>query len=298
MTHKTPLISVVVCTYDRPAYLQKCLTSLVAQTLPAEQVEVLVVDNGQKPRTTAEMVAHFASIRPIRAPEIGLAKARNIGWQAARTDLVAYIDDDAVAEPQWLETICNLFATEENIGCAGGPIRPIWEAPRPQWLTDELAHGLSLVDWGDRPCDLAADQWIPGCNMAFPRSLLAQVGGFPEQLGRTGQRLLSMEETVVHDALRQLGHRLVYHPSAAVHHHIPIGRMRQRWFVRRAFWNGISRARYDRARLNQAQCRNKLRYALRHKLLRRDILTSLLHKDNLYERAVFTGWLGYCGALV
>jgi len=156
---------------------------------------------------------------------------------------VAYLDDDAVASPRWLAKFIDVFETfEPTPGAVGGRIEPIWEAPRPGWLSDKLLCFLSIVDWSDVPIILSEEQWLPGCNMAYPRELLQAVGGFREELGRQGTRLDSNEENYLRQQLDSLGYCSLYHPEIVVGHHLPPSRLTKKWFRERAYWQGVSNA--------------------------------------------------------
>jgi len=156
---------------------------------------------------------------------------------------VAYLDDDAVACPEWLATFLDVFETfEPTPGCVGGKCEPIWEAPRPDWLSDKLLGFLSVVHWSDVPMILNEQQWLAGCNIAYPRELLQTVGGFREDLGRQGTKLQSNEENYLRQKLDSLGYRSVYHPEIVVRHHASPPRLTKKWFRERAYWQGISDA--------------------------------------------------------
>jgi GT2 family glycosyltransferase len=240
-------ITAVVCTHNRAAYLAKALASLARQSLPRTEYDILVVDNASTDETRRVVDEHRASTPNLGyafEPRLGLAHARNRGARVATGTLVAYLDDDAVASPQWLETLVEIFTrVRPEPGCAGGRIDPVWEAPRPDWLGDTLLPYLTILDWAPEPCTLGPTQFIAGANMAFPRRLLEAVGGFPPDLGRTGSGLLSNEELAVQRVLRTRGYSCFYHPEARVAHHVPRSRLTRAYFRRRFYWQGVSDAR-------------------------------------------------------
>ena len=95
----------------------------------------------------------------------------------------------------WLEAILHCFETSTlPIGCIGGKIDPIWEAPRPSWLPNDYLSYLTILNWGDEPIVIDRSKYVAGANMAFQAHLLRQVGGFNTELGRKGKNLLSSEE--------------------------------------------------------------------------------------------------------
>ena len=246
MTGESPSISVVICTLDRPDYLRKALAGLARQTLEARRYEVLVIDNGPD-RETASTVAEFAAspAPPHYVPEPmrGLSHARNRGWHEARGQFVAYLDDDAIPDPRWLEQAqAVLDEADETLGMLGGQVLPIWESERPAWLSDNLLGYLTMVDLGPGRKQVEDLAGIVGANMIMPRRLLAQVGGFSPRLGRKGRSLLSNEEVFLKRQLAQGGCRAIYVADVRVEHHVPSDRLSRRWFLRRLYWQGRSDA--------------------------------------------------------
>lgn len=239
-------ISAVICTLNRAHYLRKALESLVNQSLPREQYEIIVIDNGSTDNTKSvvcEEFKNFCNVEYFSEPALGLSRARNTGWRNAKGEYIAYLDDDAIASPQWLATILDVFETvKPKPGCVGGKVEPVWEATRPQWLSDSMVPYLTVVSWSDTPVTLADDQWLAGANMAFPRALLESGGGFLARLGRVGSKLSSMEEILWQRQLMQKGYSCYYHPQIAVGHHIPASRLTKNWFARRFYWQGVSDA--------------------------------------------------------
>ena len=235
-------ISVIVCTLDRAAYLQRALASLVRQTLARTAFEIVVVDNGSTDGTAA-VIAAFPGVVAVQEPRLGLSHARNTGLACAQTPLVAFLDDDAEAAPHWLAAVLARFAADSPAPvCVGGPIDAIWDAARPPWLADAMLPYLTVLDWGLPAGDLPLECYIAGANMAFDRAAVLAIGGFPTTLGRVGQSLLSNEELVVERALLSRGGRCVWDPAVRVGHHVHPARLHHRWFLRRYYWQGVSDA--------------------------------------------------------
>lgn len=249
-----PRISAVVCTHGRAALLAEAVTSLARQTLAPSAFEIVVVDNGSRdttPTLLATLGAEIANLRTVDEPVLGVARARNTGSRAARAQLVAYLDDDARAEPTWLEAVLSAFAAFPQSGCIGGPVRPRWPAARPWWLSDALLSYLAVIDLGPISRPLAAGEWLAGTNSAFRKEALAGVGGFRDALGRHGPSLLSDEDVEAVASLMAAGWPVVYDPALVVHHTIPVERLTLRWFLRRAYWQGISEATARRERVRE-----------------------------------------------
>ncbi len=192
-------MSVIVCTLDRQALLAQAIVSLRCQDLPADAFEVIVVDNSPRDgaRATVESLAwHPPKLSYEHEPVTGLSNARNRGLAVSRAEVVAFLDDDAVAGAGWLTALLAAFDSGHRLPiCVGGKVAPIWEKPRPRWLDDSLLRFLSVVDYGDerRECRWP-EKVLVGCNVAFEAKFLRDTGGFDPALGRRGASSLGKEE--------------------------------------------------------------------------------------------------------
>jgi glycosyltransferase involved in cell wall biosynthesis len=244
-----PKISAVLCTHNRADRLRDALQSLRRQTLPPDAFEIIVVDNRSTDSTPAlvrDLQSSAPNLRYVREEELGLNPARNRGWQSATAPYVAYLDDDAVAAPEWLEALVAAFETVRPTPAAvGGRIDPIWESPRPPWLSDSLLDMYSVCDYsptGTFLKDVLHQRNLVGANIAFSRSALERVGGFTRGLDRIGTNLLSGGELLVQLQLEDLGLPIYYEPRAAVGHLVPAARVSKHWLRSRCYWGGISDA--------------------------------------------------------
>jgi glucosyl-dolichyl phosphate glucuronosyltransferase len=237
-------ISAIICTHNRSAYLKSAIQSLAEQTLPKDRYEVIVVDNASTDDTKAvvESFAHLRNLRYIHEPVLGLSQARNTGWHDARGEYIAFLDDDAIACPEWLERIVGAFDTvKPTPGSVGGRVIPVWEAERPAWLPKDMEPALTIVDWAEKPIFLTeSQQFLAGANVAYPRAILETVKGFSVNLGRKGTSLLSGEEYLIQRYLIRSGLGVYYDPLICVEHHIPAQRLTTRWLCRRYFWQGVT----------------------------------------------------------
>jgi len=241
-----PLISVVLCTRDRADLFDKAMASVVAQTFPKEAYEIIVVDNGSSDHT-AEVAHRYeseANVRYVLEERVGLCIARNTGWQAAAAPYVALFDDDAIARPGWLAAIADAFTGSGRVGVIGGRVDPVWLAPRPAWLADEIAGALTIIDWGPET-KLIPDlrrEWLVGANMAAPKAVIAEVGGFHPWLDRVGTNLLSSGDVHLQLEIVRRGYDCLYVPAMAIDHLAPPSRLSQAWFTKRFYWQGMSDA--------------------------------------------------------
>jgi glucosyl-dolichyl phosphate glucuronosyltransferase len=130
--------------------------------------------------------------------------------------------------------------SHQGAGVVGGPVRPIWMARRPHWLTPDLESYLTIIDRGDEVRILGEEEWLSGTNIAFRRCAVIEAGLFPENLGRVGHLLLSNEELAVSKRIRDLGYSVVYDPKIETHHRVHTERVSQSWLRRRIFWQALS----------------------------------------------------------
>jgi glycosyltransferase involved in cell wall biosynthesis len=238
-----PQISAIICTYNREEYLGAAIDSVLQQDFYS--YEVVVVDNASSDRTR-ELVAERLSnprLNYVYEPVIGLSIARNAGAKEARAPILAYLDDDAIASPQWLRAIYNAYQGNEKLAIAGGKVTLLWPegVTPPEWLSSELAKTLGAYDLGDAIVQITHPNLTPrGLNYSIRRTFLEQVGGFDVNLGRVGRNLLSNEELQMTELALQNGWQVVYLPDALVAHHVALERLEPSWFLSNRWWQGVS----------------------------------------------------------
>jgi glycosyltransferase involved in cell wall biosynthesis len=186
------------------------------------------------------MKAISGADRHASEDQAGLSRARNTGIALCSAPLIAFIDDDAEAPPQWAQRIIAAFAARPDAKVVGGRVTAKYvDQPRPEWMSLKLEGHLSCIDWGTRVSPLERGQWIVGANMAFRREVFDEVGTFNASLGRIGHgTLLSNEEIAL---LSRLPAGSIYYAGdAGVDHLIPRDRLVQSWFRKRVFWQAVS----------------------------------------------------------
>lgn len=237
-------LTIAVCTYRRFDWLDQCLDSLRQQTLPQSEYAVIVVDNSLQPEQSLsfrDSLADFPNLEYVITEQSGLSFARNQALKRCQTPLIAFLDDDALACPKWASEVVSVFDRYPSAGVVGGKVLPIWEQEPPHWLSGELLHPLALLDWGDTPLFIEASKWLVGANIAYRTYALRKAGGFSTRLGRKEGLLLAHEELAVNLALQKQGYDLIYWPRARVEHLVQADRMSPEWFMRDAFFEGVSR---------------------------------------------------------
>jgi glycosyltransferase involved in cell wall biosynthesis len=212
-----PRISVVVCTHRRPQQLSTLVASL--KRLDPAPFEVLIVDNDPGELDCREEVA-AAGFRYLREDRRGLDNARNAGLRAARGEVVAYIDDDCVASPHWLEPVARAFA-HDGVAAITGPAFPyLLDTPTREMMERKasLARGLRRVpfDWQSMSPLHAAAMGV-GANMTFRRDLLPGDEPFPPELD-AGTETESGGDSYLLGRILDAGYRVIYHPEMFVFH--------------------------------------------------------------------------------
>ena len=198
-----PRISVVVCSYNGASTIRDTLESLNA--LDYSNYEVIVVDDGSTDDTAA--ISHEYNAAVISTENRGLSSARNTGWQAAAGEIVAYIDDDAYADPHWLQYLAHSYLTTDYVAVGGHSPAP----PGDGLIADCVANAPG------RPVhvlltDTEAEH-IPGCNMSFKREVLEAIGGFDPRFRAAG------DDVDVCWRIIEQGGKIGFQPAALNWHH-------------------------------------------------------------------------------
>lgn len=221
-TPATPKVAVVVCTYRRPRSLEACLASLSRLEYP--RFEVVVVDNHPEP--AARAVAAQAGAGYVPAPIRGLSHARNVGVRGTCSDIVAFFDDDMLADPAWLSALVNELR-DPAVAAVTGPVFPMSLAGA---SPAALEAALLAQPWGTKgfSVDRDTEDWFERAhfggvgdgNMAFRRSLFDAGLTFEERIGR-GRLINGGEEHYAFFSVIAGGHRIAYSPYARVFHPEP-----------------------------------------------------------------------------
>jgi len=213
------------------------------QTRPADQVLVVVDHNPELLATIRRWALTPGAIVVPNAHGRGLSGGRNTGFEAATGDIVAFIDDDAIPEADWLETLIADYSDPHVIG-VGGPVEPSWERSPPAWFPAEFGWVVGC-GYDGLPEKQASVRNFIGCNMSFRRQPLVESGGFRIDLGRIGLAPVGCEETefCIRLVANNPGRILRFQPAARVHHAVPSDRMTWAYFRARCFAEGRSKAR-------------------------------------------------------
>ena len=220
------LVTVAVCTRDRPEDLRRCLTAIAA--LRTDVAEVLVIDNASADARARQVAESFPGFRCVREPRRGLNWARNRALLEARGSIVAFTDDDVLVHPGWVEGILRAFEDEPEAAAVTGLVVPA-ELATPAQILAESQGGFGRgfrrrwISVAVRHGEVAARRWPDiagagvGANMAFRREAALGVGGFDPALD-VGTPTGGGGDHEMLFRLAAAGHSLVYEPSAVVRH--------------------------------------------------------------------------------
>jgi glycosyltransferase involved in cell wall biosynthesis len=285
-------VSVVICTYteERWGVLSQAIGSLREQTLAPCEV-VLVVDNN--PALFRRSQAQWPDLLVIENREQkGLSDARNAGVAASRGEVIAFLDDDAVAERNWLEELVRAYNGQSALG-VGGAIEGQWVGGRPEWFPDEFDWVVGCTYRG-LPTVASPVRNVIGANMSFRRDVFDTVGGFRAEVGRVGSLPAGCEETefCIRVRRRWPDRVVLYDPTIRVRHRVPRDRARWSYFVSRCYTEGRSKAIVADLAGRRDALATELSYATR--VLPQGLLRELGHA----ARRADAGALARAGAIV
>jgi glucosyl-dolichyl phosphate glucuronosyltransferase len=241
-------ISVLICSYNRAKTLGVALESLAVQSLPDSLAwEILVVDNNSTDQTrqaVEELQRKYPEqIRYILERQQGISNARNSGIQAARGEILVFLDDDETATVDWVQNLTANLHTSEWAGAGGRVLPPAGFTP-PSWLSLKsyfVSGPLAIFDLGSEAGQLNEPAF--GANMAFRKEVFDRFGGFRTDLGRSGNNMISNEDTEFGRRLMRAGLRLRYEPSAVTYHPVEENRLKKQYFLDWWFNKGRSDVR-------------------------------------------------------
>lgn len=250
-----PTVSVVICAYteDRWSTIVRGAESATGGSLAPDEL-ILVIDHNRSLFERARQ--HFGDSATVveNSRRRGLSGARNTGVEVASGEIVAFLDDDAVADADWLELLIAHYA-DAGVVAVGGSARPAWPASRPPMYptpgsaTDPSA-GPGEFDWVvgctylGQPTSASEVRNLMGCNMSMRRSMIVTAGGFGEELGRVGRIPLGGEETelCIRIAAANPRAKVIFEPRSAVSHEVAAVRGTWGYFLRRCYAEGLSKA--------------------------------------------------------
>lgn len=252
-TEDKPFVSVVIATRNRASLLAEALQALRRQQWPVDRFEIIVIDNGSTDATPevvsqAQYEPDAPCIRFVYLRQPGKSRAVNAGLALARGSILALTDDDAQAEPRWIERLAEAITGHGGADFVAGRITPIWQAPPPAWMSPALYGALAIPDNGPdrRPLSSSGGVMPIGANAAVTRRAVERTGGLCETLGKLEGTLQTGEDHEFFLRLLAAGYRGVYEPSAVVRHLVSEDRLHRAYFRRWLHQNGRDVARLQR----------------------------------------------------
>ena len=236
-------VSVVICTYSEDMYehFRESLESVRDQTY--DPIEVVVIVDGNE-SLYERIVEEYGELDDVEIhcndENLGLSGSRTRAIEYVTGDVVALIDDDAVADERWIEELVSVYESTDAIA-AGGKITPIWVAGKPDFLPEEFYWlvGVTHRGFADPGEEVRNTN---GSNISFRTWVLEELGGFEPDVGRKGENNLQAHETEFCSRMcEEYGRGVVYNPAAEVGHKVFEYRIDKRWLLDRAFWQGYSK---------------------------------------------------------
>jgi glycosyltransferase involved in cell wall biosynthesis len=242
-----PAVSVIITTYlmNRWDWLRECVESAQAQTMPALEI-IVVVDHNQD--LLERIVRELPGV--VAVPNIGgrgVSGARNSGVKASRGEVVAFLDDDAIVTPEWLEILLGHIVKPDVVG-VGCYSDGLWENPCPTWFPPEFGWTIG-VSYSGLPNKPTAVRNVWTCAMLVKRSAFEVVDGFREDFGKIGNRSLPEDtDLCLRIAAVQENAIWMWDPAKVMKHRVPAGRATFRYLLSRCFlqgWGKAAMARMD-----------------------------------------------------
>lgn len=292
-----PSATVIVCTRDRPDNLRACLAAIARLDYP--DLEVIVVDNAPTDGASRAVVEH-AGVRYVLEQRAGLDNARNSGLAAATGDVVAYTDDDALPEPGWLRALVLAFESPSVAASAGLVIPSELDTPA-QRLFENVYRGMGkgydqrLLGGRNHRHALRPEHVGTGCNMAFRRSVLVELGGFDPALD-VGTETGGGGDLDAFVRVMERGGVIAYRPDAVVRHRHrrTLPELRKQLYDNGSGYSAMLAAAYQRADGPQRRAivRRYCSWIVRWQLLR--IARRLLRRERLPMRLLVAELHGAC----
>ena len=236
-------VSVVVCTYSMERYdvFSECVESVLGQTY--DPIEVVIVVDGNDEvfdRVSADFGEEPETVLHNNETNEGISYSRTKGAEIATGEIVAFIDDDAIAEPDWIEQLVAVYDRTDAVA-VGGHVRPDWVSEEPSFFPEEF-YWLIGCDERDFAEHLEEVRNTYGSNISYRREVFLAVGGYDPKTGRRGDRHIQAHEAPVGvRIMREYGQGMVYTTAAVVNHRMFDYRGDFVWLVKRAFMQGYSK---------------------------------------------------------
>lgn len=245
-------LSIVICSYNRASYISDALDSLYTQTTGLNAFEVIIVDNNSTDNT-AEVFSQWKSAHPngiftyITETKQGASFARNTGAAVAKGQWLCFMDDDAVATPNYVENILKHIETKPEAVGFGGRIIPKYIPAEPKWMSYYVSSLVGNFDYAPTACAFEHGKYPLESNMIVKKEVYEAIGGFNTALpGVVGTLRIGGEGKELFYKILALGHNIYYDPAICVHHVVEVKKLTSEYMYRVA--SGIGRGEKTRTK--------------------------------------------------
>lgn len=231
-----PKLTIVICTFNRGYLLPETIPTIFQQNVEKNRYHVLIVNNNSTDNTQ-ELLESFAkqyeNLSVINEPKQGLGYAKNIGMEKTTTDWIVYLDDDAKVPNDFVKKAINNI-NNSKFQCFGGVYLPWYKYGKPKWFLDRYASNKGKLS----EFNTLNKDFISGGIMAIKKSALKKFGGFPTNLGMSGNQIAYGEETLLQIRMRKSGMKIGYDPNWMMYHLVNRYKLSLRWFIKSGFASG------------------------------------------------------------
>ena len=244
------ILSIIICSYNRASYISDALTSLYCQSAGLKAFEVIIVDNNSTDNTK-EVYAIWRQTNTngqftfISETQQGASFARNTGAAIAKGQWVCFMDDDAVATPNYVENILKHIQNKPDAVGFGGRIIPKYIPSEPKWMSYYVSSLVGNFDYAPIACAFENGKYPLESNMIVKKSVYDKIGGFNVNLpGVVGTLRIGGEGKELFYKILALGHIIYYDPTICVHHVVEVKKLTSEYMYRVA--SGIGRGEKTR----------------------------------------------------
>ena len=243
-------LSIIICSYNRASYISDALSSLYTQTAGLNSFETIIVDNNSTDNT-AEVFSQWSTLHTegsftyLTESKQGASFARNTGAAFAKGAWLCFMDDDAVATPNYVENILNHIKTKPDAVGFGGRIIPKYIPAEPKWMSYYVSSLVGNFDYAPIACAFKKGKYPLESNMIVKKDIYDQIGGFNGDLpGVVGTLRIGGEGKELFYKILALRHTIYYDPSICVHHVVEVKKLTSEYMYRVA--SGIGRGEKTR----------------------------------------------------
>ena len=231
-----PKLTIVICTYNRSYLILETIPTVLNQDISNDNFNVIIVNNNSNDDTAGLLYGfskQYDNLSIINETKQGLGYAKNAGMNAATTEWIVYLDDDAKVPKDFVKKAINNI-TNYNFQCFGGVYLPWYKYGKPKWFLDKYAsNNGKLAEF-----NALKEDYISGGIMAIKKTILYKFGGFPTNLGMIGNRVAYGEETLLQIRMRNSGIEIGYDPNWLIYHLVNRYKLSPWWYIKNGFASG------------------------------------------------------------